>query len=625
MKKKPFFLLIILLLSQIFTVYSQDDNLETKLQKTKSDKEKIEILSKYASENFSKSPEKSLEYANRALSLAVKTGNKEYISTALLNKATAFYYLGKHDSCEKYCIEVINSNLTGKNAPSKKGFACNLVSIINKTKGNYTKALKYATKALDIQRKRDNKYNYGIALNNVAGILKRKGEYQQSLDSFYKALKIFSSLNDTATQLITYNNIANLYMDISNDSMAKEYYQKALNLKTGDTLSRDYAGLLCNLGILKYNEQDYEGAIFNYKKALNIYKKYNYTLEIAGIYQNIGNAYIAEKSYQKGLTMLKKALTIFKKEQHFEDIANTSLDIGNAFLKTGDDDSAYYYIFSAMKTADSISNFYIKNNAQYSLYQYYNNKGDYHSALKIYRQYVNEKDSVEGMEIKNKIFELKTKYETEKKENEIKLLKKRETVQKARNRLLIVVILLLTVIIILVIIIFSVKRRNEKQKQQLTIEKHKMEVDYLARENEYKSNQLATHALHMMQKNRLLKELQNELSEVEKTMDSDAQHRIRKLKRAIVKNINTEKDWNIFKRYFEHINPDFFGKLKEKFPQLTNYDIRLAALIKLNLNNNEIATALNITPGSVKTSRHRLKKKLNLGKDADLERFIAML
>ncbi len=620
MKLVLFFFLLSVSLPFYNTVYGQ----QNRLSQAKSEQEEFETLIELSRANFSELPKKSLEYAEKAIVLAQKTGVSDNIATALLNKATAFYYLGMPDSAEKYCLEVINGNLTGKNALSKMGFAYNMVSIINKTKGNYSKALKYAALALDIQRKRNNKFNYAVALNTVAGILKRKGEYHRALDSFYKVLDISATLNDTVLQMEAYNNIANLYMDISNDSMAEEYYKKAIDL-CYDTLSQEYAGLLCNLGIVKYNEKDYEGAITNYYKALSIYMEKGNILESAGIYQNLGNAYIEKKEYTEGINMLRKAYEVFKKENQLEDMSNVSLDMGNGFLKIQENDSAYRYISRALKTADSIKNFYIKNNAMNSLYRYYYKKGDYKSAIDIYGQYIAEKDSVTGIEVKNKILELKTKYETEKKENEITYLKKSQAIEKSKNRLLIALLVLSAVVFSLIIVIFVVRRKTEKQKQQLIIEKQKLKVDYLAKENEYKSNQLATHALHMMQKNRLLKELQNELTDVEKSMDDTSRDKIRKLKRAITKNINTEKDWNIFKRYFEFINPDFFGKLKNRFPQLTNYDIRLAALIKLNLNNNEIATALNITPGSVKTSRHRLKKKLNLDKNTDLERFISTI
>lgn len=56
----------------------------------------------------------------------------------------------------------------------------------------------------------------------------------------------------------------------------------------------------------------------------------------------------------------------------------------------------------------------------------------------------------------------------------------------------------------------------------------------------------------------------------------------------------------------------FQEKLKERYPQLTSYDLRLCTYLKANLSTKEIATLLNITPDSVKKAKHRLRKRLGM-------------
>lgn len=58
-------------------------------------------------------------------------------------------------------------------------------------------------------------------------------------------------------------------------------------------------------------------------------------------------------------------------------------------------------------------------------------------------------------------------------------------------------------------------------------------------------------------------------------------------------------------------NSGFQDKLKEQYPNLTAYDLRLCTYLKANLSTKEIATLLNITPDSVKKAKHRLRKKIN--------------
>lgn len=63
---------------------------------------------------------------------------------------------------------------------------------------------------------------------------------------------------------------------------------------------------------------------------------------------------------------------------------------------------------------------------------------------------------------------------------------------------------------------------------------------------------------------------------------------------------------------FEQVLPGFFSDLKNQFPELGNAELKLCALTLMNLSLKESSQILGISPKRVKTSRHRLKKKLNL-------------
>ena len=59
-------------------------------------------------------------------------------------------------------------------------------------------------------------------------------------------------------------------------------------------------------------------------------------------------------------------------------------------------------------------------------------------------------------------------------------------------------------------------------------------------------------------------------------------------------------------------NFQFQNQLKQRYPKLTAYDLRLCTYLKANLSTKEIATLFNITPDSVKKAKHRLRKKLDM-------------
>jgi len=72
----------------------------------------------------------------------------------------------------------------------------------------------------------------------------------------------------------------------------------------------------------------------------------------------------------------------------------------------------------------------------------------------------------------------------------------------------------------------------------------------------------------------------------------------------------------------DELHQEFFKKIKDQFPNLSNNDLRLCAYIKVGLNSKEIAEILNIRPSSSYINRSRLRKKLNLKTEDDLYDFL---
>jgi FixJ family two-component response regulator len=73
---------------------------------------------------------------------------------------------------------------------------------------------------------------------------------------------------------------------------------------------------------------------------------------------------------------------------------------------------------------------------------------------------------------------------------------------------------------------------------------------------------------------------------------------------------------------FEKVHHSFFEKLIQRFPDLTAADMRLIALLKINLNNIDIAVLLGISQDSLRVARHRLRKKLRLEQGEDLAGYL---
>lgn len=77
-----------------------------------------------------------------------------------------------------------------------------------------------------------------------------------------------------------------------------------------------------------------------------------------------------------------------------------------------------------------------------------------------------------------------------------------------------------------------------------------------------------------------------------------------------------------FRETFEQLHQPFFDNLKRHCEELSSNDLRMLSLIKLNMASKDMATLLGISQDSLRVSRYRLKKKLNLGQDESLTGFV---
>lgn len=70
--------------------------------------------------------------------------------------------------------------------------------------------------------------------------------------------------------------------------------------------------------------------------------------------------------------------------------------------------------------------------------------------------------------------------------------------------------------------------------------------------------------------------------------------------------------WKELDIQISQANSDFFERLSKQFDNLTKGDLRLCALLKMNLRTKEIANLTFRNPESIKVARSRLRKKIGL-------------
>ncbi|MDR2802262.1 MAG: hypothetical protein LBB31_03490 [Prevotellaceae bacterium] len=159
------------------------------------------------------------------------------------------------------------------------------------------------------------------------------------------------------------------------------------------------------------------------------------------------------------------------------------------------------------------------------------------------------------------------------------------------------------------------ERRREELAQQeqkiIRLKNEKLEAEVL-----FKAKELAVSAMAITQKNNVLLTLKQELQK------EDSAKNIKHIVKLINKNLASEKDWQVFEANFDLIHDRFFRNLKERSAQLTPRDLKLCAYLRLNLTTKEIAQLTGNSVRGVEVARFRLRKKLQLAPEQNLNEFM---
>ncbi|WP_421873072.1 triple tyrosine motif-containing protein [Marinoscillum sp.] len=168
----------------------------------------------------------------------------------------------------------------------------------------------------------------------------------------------------------------------------------------------------------------------------------------------------------------------------------------------------------------------------------------------------------------------------------------------------------------------------ELQQMKLEREKERIEQDKKLLEEDviFKSKELANYTMLLVRKRELLTDLREDLKELKEVAKNEkSRNMLRNLVRKIGIHLNDEEHIHVFEANFERVHHEFFEELKTHFPDLTAKELRLCALVKMNLTNKEIAPILNISLRGVETARYRLRKRLSLEHEENMVEFLEKL
>tara|TARA_R110002096_G_scaffold326134_5_gene520091 strand:+ start:30876 stop:33290 length:2415 start_codon:yes stop_codon:yes gene_type:complete len=419
-------------------------------------------------------PVKSENFFEQSIALSSRRNNKKqlgdsYNRIGLLYRGTGRY----EEALESYQKSIVFKEEVG-NVLGAAGTLNNLGSLY-RIMGEKKKAYESYLKSIEIKEKLGDDRSVSSAYLNFGNWMSEEAEYENAMFYYNKNRKIQESLRDTAGLSLVILNIGNVFYSQGAYEEALANYLESLFLlnKAGINEDKLIASRLEKVGLV-YEKQGYsDQAIEYYAKALSIYKKYKdpqrigsvlqnigiiferinfpdsslyyYDLavseyealgdneSVALVYNNIGAIYNEKNEFDTALKYLQNSLDVYENSGNERMLAELYFNIGWNYYYRLEYDRSLSFFQKSLENALNSDYLNYETRALSAIADIYEIKKDFPKAYEYLLRYNTMKDSLLNSEKTKVIEELITKYETEKKDTEIKVL----TAEQSENEALI--------------------------------------------------------------------------------------------------------------------------------------------------------------------------------------------
>jgi two-component system, NarL family, sensor histidine kinase UhpB len=305
---------------------------------------------------------------------------------------------------------------------------------------------------------------------------KHRARYKDALAHYYKALRIFNHLNDSLNEGNIYISLANLLVILGEQNKALGYHRQAADIFTQMGRRYELVNELVNISDLYITAGYLDSAESAIRKALPIAEELKEKTNLIYAYVDLGVIYKLRKKFTASENYFLHSIQISEVEDNTNGLIEGYQGLGEMYMISQRPAMAESYLEKHLLLAKQSSDKEEIMEASLDLARNQNVLGNYKKAYEYQELYNRYKDSTYTESTAKSMAEMESKYQTEKKEKEILLLKKdqqlnRLNIQKQRN---FQVGSLIFLILLLLIGLLSVNRYRLLQRTKRMIEMEKM-------------------------------------------------------------------------------------------------------------------------------------------------------
>lgn len=452
--------------------------------------------------------DKSYDYTLRTLDISIRTSDRLLEADALIDLGTLAFNRGNSDSAQVYMNKALKIRMEEK-AMLDVALAYNRLGNLYFEIGESSKAIESFNKEIEIKEAQGDFGGLVIACYNLGRVHFRLGNYQLSLEQFQKSLSIAEKINNLHIVARSCNEIGMVYENLSQSALAVrdneanfkkalEFHERALKLYQEDNklplvgqslnnIANTHSRLAINQFVAQYGEAWEDslqkistnvilstfGKTFEYyNQALEIFEQIEDKKEIANVNINLGCHYNWARNWTQAKKHINIGLNLAKELNSPLEISNALFTLGETSFRQGNFELAERYLLESAKIAEDLELKDVLRHSYNKLSKVYEQQGNMAKALDFFRKSTLIKDQIFSEQSQKAITEMQTKYETEKKEQEIKLLNNQQELQTSiiQRQKLTIGITIGGLLVILAFAVLLINMVRQKQKANRILE-----------------------------------------------------------------------------------------------------------------------------------------------------------